>query len=132
MKIALSNNLVIVSFYFFNCSNYSDLVLIFSIVSIVVIYFLQRALKEYVGSLDPTYAKESKEFYVGFEGSFGARHVTARTLTSRHINNLVMILFDNSIITIYVELKVLEVFAIKTLDVKTKVDGREFTTVDSF
>ena len=93
---------------------------------------LQRALKEYVGSLDPTYAKESKEFYVGFEGSFGARHVTARTLTSRHINNLVMILFDNSIITSNVELKVLEVFTINTLDVKTKVDGREFTTVDSF
>jgi DNA replication licensing factor MCM3 len=52
---------------------------------------IQRALKEFVGSLDPTYAKESKDFYVGFEGSFGARHVTARTLTSRHINNLVCI-----------------------------------------
>ena len=29
------------------------------------------------------------EFHVGFEGSFGSRHLTARTLTSRHINNLV-------------------------------------------
>lgn len=44
-----------------------------------------------MGSVDPTYAKESKEFYVGFEGSFGSRHVTARTLTSRHLNNLVCI-----------------------------------------
>ena len=52
---------------------------------------MQRALKEVVGSIDPTYAKEMKEFHVGFEGSFGARHVTARTLTSSHINNLVCI-----------------------------------------
>jgi DNA replication licensing factor MCM3 len=52
---------------------------------------LQRALKEYVGSIDPSYAKETTDFFVGFEGSFGARHVTARTLTSRHLNNLVCV-----------------------------------------
>merc|ERR1719412_1978404 len=52
---------------------------------------MQRALKEVVGSIDPTYAKEVREFHVGFEGSFGNRHVTARTLTSRHINNLVVV-----------------------------------------
>ena len=52
---------------------------------------MQRALKEVVGSIDPTYAKETKEFHVGFEGSFGSRHVTARTLMSSHINNLVCI-----------------------------------------
>lgn len=52
---------------------------------------MQRALKEVVGSIDPTYAKEMKEFHVGFEGSFGARHVTARSLTSSHINNLVCV-----------------------------------------
>ena len=52
---------------------------------------MQRALKEVVGSIDPTYAKEVKEFHIGFEGSFGARHVTARTLTSSHINNLVCV-----------------------------------------
>ena len=52
---------------------------------------MQRALKEVVGSIDPSYAKEMKEFHIGFEGSFGARHVTARTLTSKHINNLVCI-----------------------------------------
>ena len=50
---------------------------------------LQRALKEVIGSIDPSYAKEMKEFHVGFEGSFGTRHVTARTLTSSYINNLV-------------------------------------------
>lgn len=52
---------------------------------------LQRAVKEYVSSIDSTYAKECKNFYVGFKGSFGARHVTARTLTSRHLNNLVCV-----------------------------------------
>merc|ERR1719412_3229581 len=52
---------------------------------------MQRALKEVVGSIDPTYAKEVKEFHIGFEGSFGARHVTARTLASSHINNLVVV-----------------------------------------
>ncbi len=52
---------------------------------------MQRALKEYVGSIDPSYAKETSEFFIGFEGSFGGRHVTARTLTSRHLNNLVCI-----------------------------------------
>jgi len=50
---------------------------------------VQRALKEVVATIDPNYAKEKREFHVGFEGSFGNRHLTARTLTSRHINNLV-------------------------------------------
>jgi len=49
----------------------------------------QRALKEFVGSIDATYAKETEDFFVGFEGSFGAKHVTPRTLTSRNLGNLV-------------------------------------------
>ena len=52
---------------------------------------MQRALKEYVGSIDPSYAKETQDFYVGFEGAFGSRHLTARSLTSRYINNLVCV-----------------------------------------
>ena len=52
---------------------------------------IQRALKEYVGSIDPTYSKESQDFFVGFEGAFGSRHLTARSLTSRYINNLVCV-----------------------------------------
>lgn len=52
---------------------------------------MQRALKEYVGSIDPSYAKENPDFFVGFEGAFGSRHVTARTLTSKYINNLVCV-----------------------------------------
>ena len=51
----------------------------------------QRALKDYVGSLDPSYAKENEELFVGFEGSFGNRHVTPRTLMSRFLGNLVCV-----------------------------------------
>lgn len=49
----------------------------------------QRALKEYASSVDPTYALEHDEFFVAFEGSFGNKHVTPRTLTSRFLGNLV-------------------------------------------
>jgi len=48
-----------------------------------------KALKEFVGSIDASYAKETEDFFVGFEGSFGAKHVTPRTLTSKHLGNLV-------------------------------------------
>lgn len=41
-----------------------------------------RALKEYVSTIDPSYAKEHEELFVGFEGCFGNRHVTPRSLTS--------------------------------------------------
>jgi DNA replication licensing factor MCM3 len=51
----------------------------------------QRALKEYVDSVDPTYAKETEELFVAFEGSFGNKHVTPRTLTSRFLGNLVCV-----------------------------------------
>lgn len=43
----------------------------------------QKALKEYVSSIDPSYAKEQEEFFVAFSGSFGSKHVTPRSLTSR-------------------------------------------------
>lgn len=45
----------------------------------------QRALKEYVASIDPTYAKQKEEFFVAFSGSFGSKHVTPRSLTSRFV-----------------------------------------------
>lgn len=51
----------------------------------------QRALKEYVGSVDPTYAKDTEELFVAFEGSFGNKHVTPRTLMSRFLGNLVCV-----------------------------------------
>lgn len=42
-----------------------------------------RALKEYVSTLQPSFAKTYEDFFIGFEGSFGNRHVTPRTLHAR-------------------------------------------------
>ncbi|XP_043274150.1 DNA replication licensing factor Mcm3 [Venturia canescens] len=47
------------------------------------------ALKQFVMSIDAIYAKGNTEFFIGFEGSFGNKHVTPRTLTSRFLGNLV-------------------------------------------
>ncbi|XP_064596970.1 zygotic DNA replication licensing factor mcm3-like [Liolophura sinensis] len=51
----------------------------------------QRALKEFVASADPVYSKQHEEFFVGFEGSFGSKHVTPRSLTSTYLGNLVCV-----------------------------------------
>nr|DBA24328.1 TPA: hypothetical protein GDO54_012001 [Pyxicephalus adspersus] len=51
----------------------------------------QRALKDLVASIDATYAKQFEEFSVGFEGSFGAKHVTPRSLTAGYLGNLVCV-----------------------------------------
>lgn len=50
-----------------------------------------NALRQVVMTHDTQYAKEFDEFFVGFEGSFGNKHVTPRTLTSRFLNNLVCV-----------------------------------------
>ncbi|XP_076318815.1 LOW QUALITY PROTEIN: DNA replication licensing factor MCM3-like [Tachypleus tridentatus] len=49
----------------------------------------QRALKEFAAAADPTYAKQFEDFFVGLEGSFGAKHVTPRTLSSRFLSSVV-------------------------------------------
>uniref|UniRef100_A0A672HHW0 DNA replication licensing factor MCM3 n=1 Tax=Salarias fasciatus TaxID=181472 RepID=A0A672HHW0_SALFA len=51
----------------------------------------QRALKELVASVDATYAKQYEEFFVGLEGSFGSKHVSPRTLTSRLLGSMVCV-----------------------------------------
>uniref|UniRef100_A0A6G1SP52 DNA replication licensing factor MCM3 n=1 Tax=Aceria tosichella TaxID=561515 RepID=A0A6G1SP52_9ACAR len=51
----------------------------------------QRALKEFVISLNPTFGRSHLEFHIGLCGSFGSRHVTPRTLTSRYLNNTVCV-----------------------------------------
>ncbi|XP_072263464.1 DNA replication licensing factor MCM3 [Pyxicephalus adspersus] len=51
----------------------------------------QRALKDFVASIDATYAKQYEEFYIGLEGSFGSKHVTPRTLTSRFLGSVVCV-----------------------------------------
>lgn len=49
----------------------------------------ENALKQFASSIDADFAKTSKDVFIGFEGSFGSRHVTPRTLTSRFLGNLV-------------------------------------------
>ncbi|KAK2586706.1 hypothetical protein KPH14_011743 [Odynerus spinipes] len=51
----------------------------------------QNALKKFVASIDTDYAKRNTDFFIAFEGSFGNKHVTPRTLTSRFLGNLVCI-----------------------------------------
>lgn len=49
-----------------------------------------RALKEYVSSVQPNYGKAYEDFFIGFEGCFGNRHVTPRSLTSRCVFSMVL------------------------------------------
>ncbi|XP_069559186.1 DNA replication licensing factor MCM3 [Brachyistius frenatus] len=51
----------------------------------------QRALKDLVASVDATYAKQYEEFFIGLEGSFGSKHVSPRTLTSRLLSSMVCV-----------------------------------------
>ncbi|KAB0800493.1 hypothetical protein PPYR_06233 [Photinus pyralis] len=51
----------------------------------------QRALKEYISNVFTEYEKDSGDFFVGFEGSFGNKHVTPRSLHARFLGNLVCI-----------------------------------------
>ncbi|XP_056150532.1 DNA replication licensing factor MCM3 [Lampris incognitus] len=51
----------------------------------------QLALKDLVASVDATYAKQYEEFFIGLEGSFGSKHVTPRTLTSRLLGSVVCV-----------------------------------------
>lgn len=48
----------------------------------------QRALKEFVAAVDSNYAKTKEELFIGFEGSFGSKHVSPRTLNARNLGNL--------------------------------------------
>lgn len=52
---------------------------------------LQKAVKELIGNIDPAYSKENEDFFIGFEGSFGNKHVTPRTLTSQYLGNLICV-----------------------------------------
>lgn len=52
----------------------------------------QQALGEVVDSINPAYAKHhDNKFHIGFEGSFGANHVTPRGLTASLLGSLVCI-----------------------------------------
>lgn len=50
-----------------------------------------KALREYIFTVAPDYGKVHDEFFVAFEGSFGNKHVTPRSLHSRFLGNLICI-----------------------------------------
>ncbi|KAI0207386.1 Zygotic DNA replication licensing factor mcm3 [Lamellibrachia satsuma] len=50
-----------------------------------------RALKEFVALADPVYGKQHEEFFVALEGSFGDKHLTPRSVTSKYLGNMVCV-----------------------------------------
>ena len=46
-------------------------------------------MKQFVTNIDANYVKE--DLFIAFEGSFGNKHVTPRTLTSNFLGNLVCV-----------------------------------------
>ena len=51
----------------------------------------QRSVREFVLTIDDAYGKQFEEFFVGFEGNFGGKHVTPRSLSARHLGNLICV-----------------------------------------
>lgn len=88
-----------------------------------------RALKEYVSTVDPTYAKTQEDFFVAFEGSFGNKHVTPRSLTSRYLGNLVCV---EGIVTRVSLIRPKVVKSVHYCPATKKVMERRYTDLTSF
>ncbi|KAJ2947303.1 hypothetical protein O0L34_g17020 [Tuta absoluta] len=88
-----------------------------------------KALKEYVSSIDPTYAKEQEEFFVAFSGSFGNKHVTPRSLTSRFLGNLICV---EGIVTRVSLVRPKVVRSVHYCPATKKVMERKYTDLTSF
>lgn len=88
-----------------------------------------RALKEYVSSIDPTYAKEQEDFFVAFSGSFGNKHVTPRSLTSRYLGNLICV---EGIVTRVSLVRPKVVRSVHYCPATKKVMERKYTDLTSF
>ncbi|XP_055614180.1 DNA replication licensing factor Mcm3 [Uranotaenia lowii] len=88
-----------------------------------------RALKEYVSTVDPSFAKEHDDFFVAFEGSFGNKHVTPRSLTSRYLGNLVCV---EGIVTKVSLIRPKVVKSVHYCAATKKVMERRYTDLTSF
>ncbi|KAL7647582.1 UNVERIFIED_CONTAM: hypothetical protein RMT77_001182 [Armadillidium vulgare] len=55
------------------------------------IVLFHRGLRDFIGSVDSSYVKKHEEFFVGFEGSFGSKHLSPRTLSAKHLGNLICV-----------------------------------------
>jgi DNA replication licensing factor MCM3 len=51
----------------------------------------EKALKEFVQTIDSEYGKKHMEFFIGLEGAFGAKHVTPRTLSARLLGQIICV-----------------------------------------
>lgn len=88
-----------------------------------------RALKEYISTVDPSYAKLHEDFFVAFEGSFGSKHVTPRSLTSRYLGNLVCV---EGIVTKVSLIRPKVVKSVHYCAATKKVMERRYTDLTSF
>ncbi|XP_072385638.1 DNA replication licensing factor Mcm3 [Diabrotica undecimpunctata] len=89
----------------------------------------QKALKEYVLSVNPDYAKDHVDFFIAFEGSFGNKHVTPRTLVSRYLGNLICV---EGIVTKCSLIYPKVVRSVHFCPVTKKIMERKYTDMTSF
>ncbi|KAH8236191.1 hypothetical protein KR026_005067 [Drosophila bipectinata] len=88
-----------------------------------------RALKEYASTVDPSYAKLHEDLFVGFEGCFGNRHVTPRSLTSIYLGNMVCV---EGIVTKVSLIRPKVVRSVHYCPTTKKVMERKYTDLTSF
>lgn len=96
------------------------------------LFAFHKALKEYVFTVAHEYAKDHDEFFVAFEGSFGAKHVTPRSLSSRHLGNLICV---EGIVTKCSLVKPKVVRSVHYCEITQKVIERKYsdlTSMDAF
>ncbi|XP_062564130.1 DNA replication licensing factor Mcm3 [Armigeres subalbatus] len=92
-------------------------------------FAFSRALKEYVSTVDPSYAKTQEDFFVAFEGSFGNKHVTPRSLTSKYLGSLVCV---EGIVTKVSLIRPKVVKSVHYCAATKKVMERRYTDLTSF
>lgn len=51
----------------------------------------EKALRELVSSINPEYLRRKDSLHIGLEGSFGSKHVTPRSLSSRFLGQVVCV-----------------------------------------
>lgn len=51
----------------------------------------ERALRELVGSINPDYLRKKESVFIGLEGSFGSKHCTPRSISSRLLGQCVCV-----------------------------------------
>lgn len=59
--------------------------------SIEELIAFEKAFRDYVDSIEPDYQLKVPELFIGLEGSFGAKHVTPRTLNSNYLGQIACI-----------------------------------------